>query len=49
MANWGTALGWLGLVTLGPVELEEIGGAGLAEGIKDELTGGGWAGLRVVG
>ena len=49
MANWGTALDWLGLVTLGPVALEEIGGAGLAEAIKDELTGGGWAGLRVVG
>ena len=49
MTKWGTALDWLGLVTLGPVELEEIGGAGLAEAIKDELTGGGWAGLRVVG
>ena len=49
MANWFIALDWLGLVTLGPGELEEIGGAGLAEAIKDELTGGGWAGLRVVG
>ena len=49
MGNWGTALDWLGLLTLDPVKLEEIGGAGLAEAIKDELTGGGWAGLRVVG
>ena len=39
---------WMMLVTLDHVALEEIGGTGLAEAIKDLLIEGGWDGLSVV-
>lgn len=44
MANWGAALDWMGLFTLGCVALEEIGGVVLAEAIKEVLPGAGWDG-----